>query len=101
MNQYYFDKFMEFCYPYETGQRVLNYGVLEEYMGKQFTRDEIDEIICKLITKHPYVSGSMDLKLSISRMESEGKYIEYYHILTFKNDNYDNQEKGCTILFEK
>lgn len=100
MKNYYFDKFMEYCYPYETDKRVLNYGVLEEYMDKQFTRDEIDEIICKLITKHPYVSGSMDLKLSISRIE-EGKYRQYYHILTFKNDNYDSQEKGCTILFEK
>lgn len=101
MNQYYFDKFMEYCYPYQTSQKVFCYGVLEQYMGKHFTRDEIDKIICELITRHPYVSGAMDLKLSISKVDSEGKYREYYHILTFKNDNHDNQEKGCTILFEK
>lgn len=101
MKQYYFEKFMEFCYPYETSKRVFCYGVLEQYMGKSFTRDEVDKIICELVTRHPYVSGAMDLKLSISQTDSESNYSEYYHILTFKNDNCEKQEKGCTILFEK
>jgi len=101
MKQYFFDKLMFYCYPYGTSQKVPCYGVLDKYMGKKFTRDEIDKIICKLITRHPYVSGSMSLELSISQADSEGNYREYYHILTFKNDKYENQEKGSTILFEK
>ena len=101
MKQYYFDKFMEYCYPYETSRKVFYYGVFEDYIGKCFTRDEIDKIICELFTRHPYVSGAMDLKISILQTNSENNYIEYYHILTFKNDNFENQEKGCKILFEK
>ena len=100
MKQYYFDKFMEYCYPYEESQKVVSYGVLEQYIGKYFTRDEIDKIICELIMKHPYVSGSMSLKLSVSRIDLSKNISEYYHILTFKNDNYGNQGKGHEILFE-
>lgn len=101
MKQYYFDEFMEFCYPYETSSKVFCYGVLEEYMGKKFTRNEIDKIICELFTRHPYVSGAMYLKLSILQTNSDNNYAEYYHILTFKNDKYKKQKKGCKILFEK
>lgn len=103
VKEYFFNKYVEFCYPYQTSQKVsiYGYGVLKEYMDKRFTRDEIDKIICELIMKHPYVSGAMHLKLSISRFDSKTHYIEYYHFLTFKNDNYKNQEKGSVILFEK
>lgn len=84
--EYYINEYITYCYPYEVNRRITDYGILEQYMNKKFTRKEIDEIICEMILKHPYVPHSMFIKMSIMKNN------EYYHILNFKNDNYDKQK---------
>lgn len=56
----------------------------------------IDKIIAKMILKHPYIDNSMNLKLSI--MRKTAKVDSFYHILNFRNYNYENQVKGDTTI---
>lgn len=58
---------MIYCFPYETCERVKDYGVLQKYIDKKYTREEIDKIICEMIAKHPYIEGSMYLKIKICK----------------------------------
>lgn len=102
MKKYFIDSYITYCYPYETTRKVNDYGVLSKYIGKYFTRDEVDKIICKLITRHPYIENSMRLEIRImwnnETMYSSG----FYHILDFRNDNFENQSKGSLeIKYEK
>lgn len=100
MKQYFIDDFITYCYPHDISRMTKDYGVLSKYIGKCFNRDEIDEIICELIMKHPYVDNSMNLKLSV--MWGNGNIIGYYHVLNFENDNYAKQSKGSLeIKYEK
>lgn len=100
MKKYFIDDFMAYCYPYDVSKKVTDYGVLSEYIGKRYNRDEIDKIICELIMKHPYIEHSMWLNLSV--MWEEKNTSGYYHILNLKNDNHDNQSKGnMAIKYEK
>lgn len=100
MKKYFIDKHIAYCYPYETSKVTKEYGVLSKYIGKLFTRNEIDKIICELIMKHPYVENSMFLKLSVSW--TDGTVKGYYHIFDFKNDNYKKQNRGSVeIKYEK
>lgn len=89
MEEFYIDeKSIRYCYPCETDKIVTNYGVLKEYIGKKFSREEIDRIIAEMITKHLYIENSMRLHLAIMRDRS------YYHILNFRNYKYKNETKG-------
>ena len=100
MKKYFIDNFITYCYPYEVSKVTKDYGVLSEYIGKRYNRDEIDKIICELIMKHPYIEHSMWLKLSI--MWEKENVIGYYHILNFENDNDEKQSKGSLeIKYEK
>lgn len=100
MKKYFIDSHMTYCYPYETTRKVNDYGILSKYIGKYFTRDEADKIICKLIMKHPYIECSMNLRLSVNW--EEGNVTGYYHIFDFRNDNFENQSKGSlAIKYEK
>ena len=100
MKKYYIDSHMTYCYPYETSQKVTEYGVLSKYIGKFFDRNEIDNIICELIMKHPYISHSMSLTIRV--MWSDENVSGYYHILDFHNDNADNQRKtSLQIKYEE
>lgn len=100
MKKYFIDGFITYCYPYDVSKATKNYGVLSEYMGKYFNRDEVDKIICELIMKHPYVENSMYLNLSVKWTDEN--VTGYYHILNFKNDNYEKQSKGSLeIKYEK
>ena len=102
MKQYYIDKFITYCYPYETSKPTKNYGVLTEYMGKYFDRNEIDKIICELITRHPYVENSMRLEIRIMWNDETIYSRGFYHILDLKNDNFIEQTKGSLdIKYEK
>lgn len=93
MKKYFINDFITYCYPCNTEKRVKSdYGVLSKYMDKYFNRDEIDKIICELITKHPYIENSMRLKLTVNWKENNT--VGYYHILNFENDNYKKQSKG-------
>ena len=50
--------------------------------------DEMDKIIAEMILRHPYIDNSKRLSLAVMRNQS------YYHILEFRNYNYNKQEKG-------
>lgn len=89
MEKYYInEKSIRFHYPYETDKRVSDYGVLSEYIGKSFSRKEMDEIIAEMILRHPYVEGSRNLHLAVMRNQS------HYHLLEFHNYKYKAQTKG-------
>ncbi|RHO95795.1 hypothetical protein DW019_11120 [Clostridium sp. AF37-5] len=89
MEEYYInEKSIRYCYPYETDKKVTDYGVLAEYIGKKFSRKEMDKIIAEMILRHPYIDSSMRLYLDVMRNQS------YYHMLVFHNYNYNKQEKG-------
>lgn len=75
-------------YPKEVSFFVKDLGIFEQHVGKEYTEQEIKAIIADLIMNPPYVEGSMHLKVSV--LYNGG----YYHILNFKNFNYQNQEKG-------
>ena len=95
--KYFVEKGIEYCYPYGIGKNTKNYGVLIHYIGKEYTRDEIDKIICEMIIKHPYISGSMSLGIIISWREDNVEGI--YQDLNFENIDYRNQSMGCTTIF--
>jgi hypothetical protein len=100
MKKYFIDGFITYCYPYDIEKGTKDYGVLSKYIGKYFNRDEMDKIICELIMKHPYVENSMWLKLSVQWIEEN--ITGYYHILNFRNDNYEKQSKASLeIKYEK
>lgn len=100
MKKYFIDTFISCCYPYDISRATKNYGILSEYIGKCFDRDEIDKIICELIMRHPYIEYSMYLQLSVQWMD--GNMTGYYHILNFRNDNYGEQNRGSLeIKYEK
>lgn len=100
MKKYFIHKIISYCYPYDIARVTKDYGVLKQYMGKQYSQEEIDKIICELIVKHPYVEKSMSLDINI--MWEDETSVGYYHILTFRNDNYKEQEKSDLVIkFEK
>lgn len=100
MKKYFIDTNITYCYPYNISHKTTDYGVLSRYVGKCFNRDKIDEIICELITRHPYVENSMRLNISVKWKENNT--IGFYHNLCFENDNYKKQNKGCLeIKYEK
>ena len=100
MKKYYINKIISYCYPYDYSRITRDYGVLQQYMGREYNQEEIDKIICELIIRHPYVENSMQLDINI--MWENQNASGYYHILTFRNDNYDNQTKSdLTIKYEK
>lgn len=89
MEEFYIDeKSIKYCYPFETNKTATNYGVLEKYIGKKFSREEMDRIIAEMIIRHPYIENSMQLHLAIMRNRS------YYHILEFHNYKYEKEIKG-------
>ena len=100
MKEYFIDDCITYCYPFETSKVSRDYGVLSEYIGKYFNRNEADKIICELIMRHPYIEKSMSLKIRI--MWKEKNTIGYYHILDIMNDNCEKQAKGnLEIKYEK
>lgn len=96
--EYYIEeKSIRYCYPCETDRRITekDYGVLTNYIGKKFTREEMDQIVSEMVLRHPYVSNAMHLHLAVMRNRS------YYHILDFHNYDYKNQERGdVSIRYE-
>ena len=79
MKKYYIDRFIDYCYPHESSRITKCFGVLSEYMGKYFSRNEMDKIICELIMRHPYIENSMHLNISIVWKENDTT--GFYHIL--------------------
>ena len=95
MKQYYISEYIKYCYPYDDRTRTTKFGVLEKYIGKMYSREEIDEIICEKIKRHPYIDNAMYLEINIMRSD---KWEGFYHMLKFKNDNYKNQERIDTEI---
>lgn len=104
MKKYYIDSYITHYYPYDITRHISDsaFGVLNKYMYKVYTRDEIDAIICELITRHPYIDNSMRLGIRIMWMD-EHNTRGYYHILDIPNDNYENQQRkiNVEIKYEK
>lgn len=99
MRKYYISDIMRYCYPFGTSKIVENYGALSQYIGKFYSRAEIDRIVCELVTRHPYIEGSMMLSVTVMSCD---EYKEIYHAFDFKNFDYEKQERGDTaIKFEK
>ena len=85
---------------YQTCGVTKDYGVLSDYIGKYYNRDEIDKIICGLIMRHPYIEHSMFLKITVEY--TDGNLTGFYHLLNFENYNDENQSKGSLeIKYEK
>ena len=80
-----------FHYPNETSQRIENWGILETYIGKEYTRKEIDVIICEMIMKHPYIDGCKCIEINIEWI-NERTSRGYYQMLKLTNDNYKKQD---------
>ena len=100
MKKYYISEIISYCYPHDYLQTTKDYGVLEQYINKDYNREEIDKIICELITRHPYIENSFTLDINI--MWETETTIGYYQMLSFKNDNFKEQTKGdLTIKYEK
>lgn len=100
MKKYYFSKSISYCYPNDYSRLTKDYGVLEQYMGKEYGREEIDKIICELITKHPYIENAHSLDINI--MWGTERIEGFYHMLSFENDNFEQQAKGdLSIKYEK
>ena len=95
---YYIDfEFGRFIYPCEVDQRITDYGVLSQYVNNVYTEEEIDAIIAEMIIRHPYIENSMCIILNVKHVVV-GEYEEYYHMLNFKNFDYENQERGNTTV---
>jgi hypothetical protein len=100
VKKYFISKTISYCYPYDYSRATKDYGILEQYVGIRYSREEMDKIICELITKHPYIENSMNLEINVM-WETENA-IGYYHMLSFENDNYEKQIKtDLTIKYEK
>ena len=105
MKRYFIDPYVSYYYPFDVSRHIRKsgeFGVLEKYMYKTYTRNEIDKIICELITKHPYIDNSMHLTVRIMWCNNQ-KIQGYYHILNLINDNYDKQKRKINpiIKYEK
>lgn len=100
MRKYFISERITYCYPYQTCGVTKDYGVLSDYIGKYYNRDEIDKIICGLIMRHPYIEHSMFLKITVEY--TDGNLTGFYHLLNFENYNDENQSKGSLeIKYEK
>lgn len=100
MKKYYIDESVKYCYPGDVSRNTNNYGVLAPYMGRELSREEADRAICEMVMSHPYVKGAIDLKVTVMWKEDGAR--GYYHMLEFRNEDYDRQKKGSLeIRYEK
>jgi hypothetical protein len=105
MKRYFIDPYVTYCYPFDVNRHICKsseFGVLEKYMYKTYTRNKIDKIICELITRHPYINNSMHIDIRIMWYNNHNTQ-GYYHILNLKNDKYDKQKRTTKpiIKYEK
>lgn len=88
-------------FPFKTSQLVEDEGVLTSCIERLVSRDMMDEIICELVRRHPYVEGAMYIDVPILWRDDKG-YEGFYHRLRFLNDHYTSQLPGNpAIQFEK
>lgn len=73
-------------YPSDISRNINRFGVLEQYRDKTYTLKEINAIVAELVTKVPYIPGSMSLKLNVIG-------VGYHHMLVFKNYDYKEQKR--------
>lgn len=101
MDKRYYIKSGSYCYPHQTSKPIKDWGVLEEYVGTHYTRDDMDKIICELILRHPYISGAMYIEVIIAW--SDGKASGFYHDLRFRQEpsDYFHQAKDAVVKFKK
>lgn len=101
MDKKYYIESGSYCYPCKTIEPIKDWGVLEEHIGKHYSRDTMDKIICELILRHPYISGAMNIDINI--MWCDGKIKGFYHRLNFRQEqkDYFHQEKDTVLKFEK
>lgn len=81
--------YVTYCYPYKVSKVTRNLGVLNKYIGKEYTEKEINKIVAEFMVKKPYVNNSMDLNINV--MYRKDSTIGYYHTLSFRNLDFDTQ----------
>lgn len=102
MKQYYFNDYISFRYPEDLSEYVNDWGVLSKYKDKLFTREEMDDIICEMVKRHPYVPHGLTVKIKTLWINEEGEK-GYYHILYFTNDDcYEQVKEDVSVIkYEK
>lgn len=103
MEKVYYIESVRCCFPYQTEREVFDYGVLKDYINKEYNRSEIDKIIAKMIIKHPYIKNSMHIKICVEYKHTNGikRSRGIYHNLRFMNYNFKEQEwNGSGIEYE-
>lgn len=88
-------------FPFSTSRLIEDEGVLTNHVERLYSRDQMDELICQLIKRHPYVEGALYIDIHIFWQDDDGNQ-GFYHRLRFLNDNYTSQLPGNpAIQFEK
>ena len=85
------------CFPFQARQRVNeeNWGVFAKYYGQNMIEAEIDNVICEIIKKHPFIENAMWLEFHIEWLDD--KYISIYHNIMIRNNNYPRESKEYSI----
>lgn len=87
-------------FPFRPSVPVEDAGVLTGCMERLVSRSQMDEIICQLVRRHPYVEGAAYIEIPILWQDEEGNS-GFYHEMRFLNDHVTSQLPGNpAIQFE-
>lgn len=87
-------------FPYKPEVPVEDAGVLTGCMERLVSRKRMDEIICQMVKRHPYIEGAVYINVPIVWTDEEGNS-GLYHEMRFLNDNVTSQLPGNpAIQFE-
>ena len=88
-------------FPSSVSRAIEDEGVLTSYVERLYSREQMDEIICEMVKRHPYVEGALYIDIPILWQDDNGVQ-GFYHRLRFLNDNYTCQIPGNpAVQFEK
>ena len=73
------------------------YGVLKDYVDRDLTMEEADDLIAKMIKRHPIMDNVMELDIHFEL--DDGEYVEFYHMLNFVNRNYKDSNRLTPIRY--
>ena len=90
---------VSFVYPFKTSQLVRpeNMGVLTPYYKTPLTKEQADNLICRLLKKNPCVHGAMMVSVLFHEVEttSDGRRIKIiYFAHDFRNYLVNKQTIG-------
>lgn len=92
--KYYKLTHISYCFPYETERFVdeKDFGVFKPYLHKKMTEKEADDLLCKIIKKHPFMEDAMFLKFHVSWIDSPR--IGSYQVIYVRSEKYNRQREG-------